>query len=418
MSKFNPKQFGLILRKPKSATTSSAPGSSSSPSSSSSIFGRKPAAKPQARNPFGADSDDDDDNGSSSIQAQSGSHQSKVNKELRSIQSAASRSAEIEQAKALEEDPTVFDYDGVYDDMKKAEKERKKAISDEASAGKEGGARKQPKYIQNILRAAELRKVERERAEQRKIQRERAEEGDEFEDKEKFVTAAFKARQEELRKLEEEEKRREEMENDVTKRANMTGFYRNLLNHTDRGPVVLSGGIKPSEEEGEKEGQEDLSNNGDEDIGDKERSGRIRAAIDSGAVRVNDSDEVVDKRQLLSAGLNVSKKKVQALQREKEEAEAARRAREEELRAQRLAKEEEARRRRKMREEKERALEFIEKQKGIQEEVERKRKEEEKLEVAKKMAKRATEETISDAKARYLARKRAQQAKEKEGDDD
>ena len=41
------------------------------------------------------------------------------------------------------------------------------------------------------------------------IQRERELEGDEFKDKEEFVTQAYKDQMEEVRKAEEEEKRRE-----------------------------------------------------------------------------------------------------------------------------------------------------------------------------------------------------------------
>ena len=66
-----------------------------------------------------------------------------------------------------------------------------------------------PKYIENLLRTAELRKVELERRTERKVQKERETEGDQFNDKESFVTPAYRAKLAELKKLEEEERIRE-----------------------------------------------------------------------------------------------------------------------------------------------------------------------------------------------------------------
>jgi hypothetical protein len=96
----------------------------------------------------------------------------------------------------------VFDYDGVYDGMKAAER-----ALDEAR--KEASADKKPKYIENFLAAAQTRKLDRLRAEEKMLQHEREKEGDEFADKESFVTEAYKKQMEEVRKAEEEEKKRE-----------------------------------------------------------------------------------------------------------------------------------------------------------------------------------------------------------------
>jgi Nuclear speckle splicing regulatory protein 1, N-terminal len=67
----------------------------------------------------------------------------------------------------------------------------------------------QPKYISNLLTSAATRKLDYIRAEDKLIQREREAEGDEFADKEKFVTQAYKDQMAEVRKAEEEEKKRE-----------------------------------------------------------------------------------------------------------------------------------------------------------------------------------------------------------------
>lgn len=54
-----------------------------------------------------------------------------------------------------------------------------------------------------------MRKRDRLRAEDKMVQRERQMEGEEFADKDAFVTPAYLAQQEELRRIEEEEERKE-----------------------------------------------------------------------------------------------------------------------------------------------------------------------------------------------------------------
>lgn len=67
----------------------------------------------------------------------------------------------------------------------------------------------QPKYIGQLLHSATVRKLDHLRAEEKMIQRERETEGDEFADKEHFVTQAYKDQMAEVRRAEEEEKKRE-----------------------------------------------------------------------------------------------------------------------------------------------------------------------------------------------------------------
>jgi hypothetical protein len=119
-----------------------------------------------------------------------------------SSKSAIGRSTKKLQDEALKIDNTVFDYDGVYDSLKAAERKRdeaKKAESDD----------RKPKYIESFLQSAQTRRLDKLRAEEKMMQLEREKEGDEFEDKEKFVTEAYKKQMEEVRKAEEEEKKRE-----------------------------------------------------------------------------------------------------------------------------------------------------------------------------------------------------------------
>lgn len=66
-----------------------------------------------------------------------------------------------------------------------------------------------PKYISALLATAATRKLDHLRAEEKMMQREREIEGDEFADKEEFVTQAYKDQMAEVRRAEEEEKERE-----------------------------------------------------------------------------------------------------------------------------------------------------------------------------------------------------------------
>jgi len=131
----------------------------------------------------------------------------------------------LEMQKALEDDPTVFQYDEVYDKMETAKNEEVAMKKDKD---------KKPRYITNLLKQAEIREKENERRIERQVQKEREAEGDEFADKEKFVTSAYRKKMEEMAKLEEEEKKTEALENmlDVTKQKDMSGFYRHLFRQT------------------------------------------------------------------------------------------------------------------------------------------------------------------------------------------
>lgn len=59
------------------------------------------------------------------------------------------------------------------------------------------------------MQSAATRRLDHLRAEEKMIQREREAEGEEFKDKDEFVTQAYKDQMAEVRRAEEEEKRRE-----------------------------------------------------------------------------------------------------------------------------------------------------------------------------------------------------------------
>jgi coiled-coil domain-containing protein 55 len=179
----------------------------------------------------------------------------------------------------------------VYDSLKP---QKKATIEDQE---------RKPKYMSNLLAAAAVRKRDATIAEEKRLAREREAEGDEFADKEKFVTSAYKKQQEENRRLEEEERLREEQERKKNKGAGMTNFYKNMLEkgeqrHAEVVKAVeerIKQGPQQDEEEGEKvKSEADLAREINEKAG--------------GAIAINDEGQVVDKRQLLKGGLNIAPK--------------------------------------------------------------------------------------------------------------
>lgn len=170
------------------------------------------------------------------------------------------KQALMDMEKALKEDPTIYQYDEIYDEIEqKKEEDSIKKVD------------KKPKYIENLMKTAERRKREQEKRIEKQVQKEREAEGDQFKDKEKFVTSAYKAKLEELKKLQDEEDREAQMEElcDVTKQNDLGGFYRHIYrqavdkNEIDRGIIP-----KPSKiiEEKKPDSQESFDIDKDDPI--------------------------------------------------------------------------------------------------------------------------------------------------------
>jgi coiled-coil domain-containing protein 55 len=190
-------------------------------------------------------------------------------------------------AKAAEAiDANIYDYDAIYDSLKP----NKKVTQEDKE--------RKPKYMSNLLAAAAVRKRDATIAEEKKLAREREAEGEEFADKEKFVTSAYKKQQEENRRLEEEERIREAQEQKKNKGSGMTNFYKNMLEKGEKKHAEILKATEdlarkgPMQEEEKKEKTEaDIAREINEKTG--------------GAIAVNDEGQVVDKRQLLKGGLNI-----------------------------------------------------------------------------------------------------------------
>ncbi|GME24767.1 uncharacterized protein LTHEOB_6858 [Neofusicoccum parvum] len=198
-----------------------------------------------------------------------------------------------EEAQTL--DSSIYDYDAAYDALHARDAERKKKEKEEAALRK-------PKYMEGLLEAAELRKRDQLRAKEKLVAREREAEGDAFADKEKFVTDAYKKQQEEMLRLEEEEKKKEEAER-KKRGPGMSGFYRSMMNEEEKRH-------KEAMEATEK-AQAVHAEAVDEEKTEKQKSDAelAKEMQEKGVdVIINDEGQVADRRQLLTAGLNVAPK--------------------------------------------------------------------------------------------------------------
>ncbi|KAK5137818.1 hypothetical protein LTR08_006586 [Meristemomyces frigidus] len=210
-------------------------------------------------------------------------------------QDLSSLAASHARVKAAEEiDSSIFDYDSFHD-AKSTVSEAKKA------ADRQDAVERRPKYINNLLDAAARRKQDQLIAREKLLQKEREAEGDEFADKDKFVTGAYKQHQEEARRLEEEEKKKAE-EDEKRKRAvggGMQGFYKSMMDQTERQHQEAIDAAAKIEAEGTAHRA-----GADQAKSDADLAAELKAKGVN--VHINEEGQVTDKRELLSAGLNVA----------------------------------------------------------------------------------------------------------------
>ncbi|OJD27744.1 hypothetical protein ACJ73_00859 [Blastomyces percursus] len=221
------------------------------------------------------------------------------------LSSLHSSKKHAQTAEAL--DSSIYGYDAVYDSLHA----KPTSASSSSAADKEAST---PKYMTALLRSAEIRKRDQLRARDKRLQREREAEGEEYADKEKFVTAAYKAQQEEAQRIEAEEAEREREEEERRKRGGgMVGFYKNML---ERGAKRHEEVVRAAEEAARSRPAEDgvdkaKLQEGKEEMEAREKSeAHIAAELNARGANIilNDEGQVVDKRQLLTAGLNVVQK--------------------------------------------------------------------------------------------------------------
>ncbi|KAI9747058.1 MAG: hypothetical protein M1815_004675 [Lichina confinis] len=208
------------------------------------------------------------------------------------LSSSRASKAHLKEAETV--DSSIYDYDAAYDSLHAASQKKKAAQAAEA-------AERKPRYMSNLLAAAEVRKRDQLRARDKLLAREREAEGDDYADKEKFVTEAYKAQQEEVRRLEEEERQREEEDERRRKGKGMAGFYRSVLERDEKRHEEVMATAAEAKERPDQ-GVDDPSEQRSEADFAKELKAKGRD------IAINDEGQIVDKRQLLSAGLNVAPK--------------------------------------------------------------------------------------------------------------
>ncbi|EPT06172.1 hypothetical protein FOMPIDRAFT_1109841 [Fomitopsis schrenkii] len=295
--------------------------------------------------------------------------------------------------KEMKVDSSVFEYDEVWDKMQHAKQKQKEAKEVDAKERK-------PKYINGLLQSAATRRLDHLRAEQKMIQRERDAEGDEFADKEAFITQAYKDQLAETQRAEEEERQRDEAEKKKNKGvgSGMAHFYRKLLEESEQQHEETVAAVATTKPVIGPQGP-NLTITKPLDFVPKSDLELAKVAKEQGKdVELNDDNQIVDKRELLSAGLNLSapntrKFGLQTMKNNTAEEQAqvhravgsaASRKEINERRAREVA--------RQMEEERERLL--------------REKEQQEQESINRVVAKRNTEESVKNARERYLDRKR------------
>lgn len=130
----------------------------------------------------------------------------RVNKQLVEKSKVVDKDLSQLYAEALDEDSSVFDYDGAYDSFAKTHQKsststtktapvRIKIVSDcfEILIGWILGLRLQKsRYVESLMAVAKVREKESDRAYERRLLKERKVEDEEFKDKAKYMTSAYK----------------------------------------------------------------------------------------------------------------------------------------------------------------------------------------------------------------------------------
>ncbi|KAH7914691.1 coiled-coil domain-containing protein 55-domain containing protein [Hygrophoropsis aurantiaca] len=246
----------------------------------------------------------DDDEPVDAAPTLSGNKIATVNKQLLAKNVESSKAARKRMEQEMTVDSTVYQYDEVWDKMQEVKSRQKEAKEVDAKQRK-------PKYIEGLLTSAATRRLDHLRAEEKMMQREREMEGDEFNDKEAFVTQAYKDQMAEVRRAEQEEKEREEQEKKKRKggaSSGMAHFYRKLLEDSEQQhEETVAATSQTKRVMGPQGPAPNLTITKPPEFGPKSDIELAKQAREQGKdVELNDDNQIVDKRELLSAGLNLA----------------------------------------------------------------------------------------------------------------
>ncbi|CAJ0565103.1 unnamed protein product, partial [Mesorhabditis spiculigera] len=158
------------------------------------------------------------------------------------------KEAERLQQQALAADPTIFDYDKNYDEIQRKRDEKK---AEDKVKDKE----RQSKYADDIMRAHMIRNLEEKSREERLQQRERIKEKGEFDEKEVFVTGAYRQLMEEVEVYRKEEARQNLIDEATAidkQKIWQSGFARTILSSIARDGDDGTTSVKQEPETAEK----------------------------------------------------------------------------------------------------------------------------------------------------------------------
>ncbi|KAJ1724115.1 hypothetical protein LPJ53_001577 [Coemansia erecta] len=239
-------------------------------------------------------------------------------------------------------DASVYAYDTVYDEISSARRRLKTSDKDD----------RRPKYMEKLIETAQQRQVQKEVARERLLDKQRAREGDEFADKESFVTKGYQKQKEERRRMVEDEERKEALEAEGGRGGD---FRQQFLRHIDRRDIARA------VDEQRKDGVAERKNDGAEKRNDRPLGAGLNVVSSS-------------KRQDMSSRWSERERPVQRLARQYRSGDNSRELDDE-----------------------------VSRQRVRQAEV----KEQERLALIRKYARRNSDAAVEAARQRYLERKQA-----------
>ncbi|CAF3662628.1 unnamed protein product [Rotaria sp. Silwood1] len=223
---------------------------------------------------------DDDDN------VEQTTSSAKTNKLPISSRLALNPKAQRDIEEALEQDPNIYAYDEVYEQVSSTVQQEQKR-EEKKRLERESNTLRQAKYVTGLLEKSKEREKEFERVLERRIQREREQEGDLYADKEVFVTSAYKAklaeRQADLEREKLEEKREALL--NVYQQDNMDAFYRFQFK-------VRTGDITILEESEKIKNEPSESNQKDSSTNRQARQLRSRTTNDDDQMEINSINDI------------------------------------------------------------------------------------------------------------------------------
>lgn len=189
-------------------------------------------------------------------------------------------------------DASIYGFDEFYDSMKSAEREQMELKRLESKD-------RRPKYMENLIESAKKRKRDLLLARERALLKKNELEGDDA--TEKFVTSSYKKHREEVQKAIED--RKEEDEKSITDTTTgMKDFYASMLDRQEKIHQAAVEGVQNSKKTGAEIGD---AMKGQDTLGS---DNLILEAKKKGLkLELNDNNEIVDQRQVLTAGLNIRK---------------------------------------------------------------------------------------------------------------